>query len=68
MDADGAYDRRWKRTGEVVWLWRRELYFAWGCFRDFLFRPCRAPPKEVFQTATIVVPANAGIHTPCSLL
>ena len=21
------------------------LYFAWGCFRDFLSRPCRAPPK-----------------------
>src|SRR5882762_9544567 len=20
-------------------------YFAWGCFRDFLSRPCRAPPK-----------------------
>ena len=19
------------------------LYFAWGCFRDFLSRPCRAP-------------------------
>jgi hypothetical protein len=24
---------------------RGPLYFAWGCFRDFLFRPCRAPPK-----------------------
>src|ERR1700730_9399449 len=24
---------------------RGSLYFAWGCFRDFLSRPCRAPPK-----------------------
>ena len=24
---------------------RGPLYFAWGCFRDFLSRPCLAPPK-----------------------
>jgi len=24
---------------------RGSLYFAWGCFRNFLSRPCRAPPK-----------------------
>src|SRR5712691_11502811 len=24
---------------------RGSLYFAWGCFRDFLSRPCLAPPK-----------------------
>jgi hypothetical protein len=28
-----------------VWSIGGPRYFAWGRFRDFLSRPCRAPPK-----------------------
>src|SRR6266571_1788 len=29
------------------------LYFAWGCFRDFLSRPCRAPPNLAYTTYSV---------------
>src|SRR5712672_1223676 len=29
------------------------LYFAWGCFRDFLSKPCRIPPKGRYAGSRI---------------
>jgi hypothetical protein len=37
---------------------RGPLSFAWGCFRDFLSRPCRAPPKGRY--AGSLSPQNFG--------
>ena len=30
MDADGAYDRRLRRTGEVVWSWHPDAGVKFG--------------------------------------
>src|SRR6266700_1999998 len=53
---------------------RGSLYFAWGCFRDFLSRPCRAPPKgryaRVRDTKSLVPRAygtnRSSSNTSCS--
>src|ERR1700694_2267313 len=49
---------------------RGPLYFAWGCFRDFLSRPCLAPPKGRYAgsgTATspnvILVDPKLGVNS-----
>src|SRR5712675_2440434 len=51
---------------------RGSLYFAWGCFRDFLSRPCRAPPKGRYAGSGTVPRAywtnRSSSNTSCSRL
>ena len=42
---DGAFFFRAPDAAQHGSASRGPLYFAWGCFRDFLSRPCRAPLK-----------------------
>jgi DUF971 family protein len=44
MHSTGIYSWAWTATGRACGEARG--YFAWGCFRDFVSRPCGATPKS----------------------
>jgi len=49
------------RLGEAVESW--PAYFAWGCFRDFVYGPCAAPNREAKLVNNIDQCVLLKLHT-----